>query len=1195
MNLQDLLNNTKSFLTKPRGEAAARFENSSNALLNRFNQGVINAPRFNFAEKIQNPFGRTAAQFGQVMLNIPSDIMSSYGKTFQNINQGETRKAIGSAGELGLNMSQMIPITKGISFAKRGMMQAGKQVPRLTQLIKQGARQGAVMGGGYGAGYGLTGSLQDGSTNLQTFGNTLKQGAIGSLAVGALGGGLPIGGSAGKALFHDIRVKLGKSYGKPRIEPGIEVINGKKFYGQRVDPNKMQSPEVFRQIGQALPRTGLSLKTVGGGKKTNPLIQEARKPIDQIYKEQKLADALGLPEIPKKSGLSVINYSNELKRRGYSPKNIAKIGFQEGKNLIEQGINQDQWLKKRASFSARAEKDSNIISKGILKEVNSAPETPGMDVAKKVNFLDYVRTPDRVLKKIGLEREAKGIRKADEAYKNTLLKEIDKVNEWYKQAPSKESSQRIFKYLDGQKVDLPENEMKIADGIKEYLSKWADRLGLPHDKRVSNYITRLFDEDIVKKEFDPNLAKLIAEDVPGSVYDPFLQKRSGAIGYKEDVWGALDAYIKRATRKEAMDPALFDLKNKGEFLDLDSYNYVKKYADRINLRPTDVDNLLDNFIKTTPIGYKLGQRPTNRITRTWRNAIYRGTLGLNVGSALRNLTQGMNTFAKLGSKNTFKGYATLFKKMAANDLDELNKVGVLQDNIVQDRAKNIFKGLGEKSEKVLWSFFDMAEKINRGSAYFGAKAEALSRGMKKDAAIEYAKKIVRDTQFTFGSIDTPVALSSDLAKTVAQLQNFNIKQTEFLAGMIKNKEYGGLVRFLGASVFMAATFGKLFGMDWKEGIPWAETLTGERRFTTPTGEIIKNAKGLLSTDEETRKEAIRNLPKSAAMLIPGGVQARKTIGGLKDTSKGYSESTSGRVRFPIDQKTSNKARAALFGTWTLPESRKYFDKERQVLGETQSEVLKKLPNEERKSFYENTMQERESKKETAKQISIIKGEEKPSIFDVLKPKVQAAKQESGDIYELSDGKVYAKSLDKTFKTREQAEFEIAKDNFASSDKNIQIVGNRVLRKRKDGTVYSQSKSVYETQLINKKLNVAEDKKDLESWKKYAEEKYQKLQEQMNDPNIDELERLKIQDQIDTMARDLAKYSSYGGFTKPKKGKKSSSSSFKIKGFDMPKISGVSGKIKLSAPPKRKRLKLSTKKVKIKFNKTQAPSASKRLV
>lgn len=496
---------------------------------------------------------------------------------------------------------------------------------------------------------------------------------------------------------------------------------------------------------------------------------------------------------------------------------------------------------------------------------------PNAEVKKKVNILDYIRTPDRVLEKIGLGQQAKQIRTAYEGYLRQLPKEIDKITTWSKEVPP-ESNQRIFQYLDGKPIELNPTEMKVATEVKSYLADWAKKLGLPQEKQISNYITHIFPKGMEGKEFDPEIAKLIQENVAGSVYDPFLQKRTGALGYKEDTWAALDAYVKRATRKVNMDPALDAIKDAADRLPIESYNYVKHYVDNVNMRPSNIETLIDNFIKSTPVGYQLGQRPFTAVTQKARQMIYRGTLGLNPGSALKNLSQGVNTYAKLGEKYTLQGYMDMAKNFRSSELED---VGVLSNDLIQDRSLSATKKMAEKFDKGLFFMFEQAEKINRGAAYYGAKAKALAEGKSPEQAIDYAKKLVRDTQFSFGSIDTPVALQGDVAKTLAQFQSFNIKQGEFLGEMLKNKEWAGLARYVGASLVFIGTIGQALGMKPQDMIPSVKV--GGSPLFTLGGDVASTITGGRDQYGNTPSLGgrLKTLGNDLIPFIPAGVELKK--------------------------------------------------------------------------------------------------------------------------------------------------------------------------------------------------------------------------------------------------------------------------------------------------------------------------------
>lgn len=628
------------------------------------------------------------------------------------------------------------------------------------------------------------------------------------------------------------------------------------------------------------------------------------------------------------------------------------------------------------------EANQKSASPSITPELFTDIQSTGKAIDRKVNLLDYLRTPDRVLEKIGLKKQSDGVKQAYNAYLDELPKQIDKITGWYDQTKTDpNSAQKLFQYLDGNKsIQLDPVQLKVAGEMRQYLDQWAERLNLPVENRMANYMTHIFEKDFIQKEFDPELAKIIQDKIPGSVYDPFLQQRLGKLGYVEDAFRALDAYTKRAVRKANMDPALEKLKLSSESLDLQSWNYVKSYADRINLRPTELDNLFDNAIKQSPIGYKLGQRPVTAVSRTLRQMVYRGTLGLNVGSALRNLTQGANTYAQLGEKYTGIGYVKALKEIATGG-DELLSSGVLRDNVVQDRQLSAVKGVMEKLDSGLFSFFNFAEKINRGAAYFGAKAKYLSEGASETEAIKKAVDMTRKTQFTFGSVDTPVAMQSDLVKTFSQFQSFNMKQTEFLAEMVKNKEFTGIIRYVGANLLLMATVGQLIGMKVEDMIPFSGVLTGQTKLgQTPPVKLAGDVVGALTNAPDKYGNVSKdNLPtrlggvlmNNAPAFIPGGVQIKKTIQGLQAVNEGGSFSKTGKLQYPVPNDPITTTRAALFGKSNLPQAQKYFDSGATVLSDKQTQQFKDATD--KQSAYDAVIKKRaDAKTGTPKKTPTLK-------------------------------------------------------------------------------------------------------------------------------------------------------------------------------------------------------------------------------
>lgn len=659
----------------------------------------------------------------------------------------------------------------------------------------------------------------------------------------------------------------------------------------------------------------------------------------------------------------------------------AKLGFEAEMDALN-GLDNVPAQISKVEKTSSVKLNDPVEVKSIQKAVSNAKNP-------SVNIVDMIRTPDRVLNKLGLGKEAEAIRKKHTDYLLDLPKEIDKVNEWYNRVgKDPNSSQRIFNYLDGNKgVQLNPNEKQVASEIQTYLKEWADKLGLPEDNRIASYITHIFEPDFIQKDFDPELAKILADKVPGSTYDPFLQKRLGQQGYVEDVFRALDAYVKRATRKFHMDQALKPLQDKvgktadASYLDLDSYKYVQNYISRVNMRPTDIDRMLDKFITQSPIGYKFTNRPTANITRKARQMIYRGTLGLNPGSALKNLTQGVNTYSKLGERWTSVGYMKSLRNLFNGD-DELKRVGVLADNFVQDRNITVKKRAIEKLDKVLFLLFEGVEKINRGAAYYGAKSRALAYGASEEEAIQAGIKMARDTQFTFGSVDTPPVLQSDIGKTLLQFQSYQIKQGEFITEMISNKEIAGLARWLGANLLILNAAGDLFGLDSPlDFIPFSGIITGENKFLEPP--VVQTAKTIAAVatnqkddygNERDFTDKVKLLRNDAVKYIPAGSQIKKTYEGLNAYNQGASTTETGRVRFPIKKDTSNLLRTTILGQYKAKEAKDYFKDKPGVLSDKQSQVLKLKPDDQKQNYYDSVISKRgkdEPEKPTDKKPGLL--------------------------------------------------------------------------------------------------------------------------------------------------------------------------------------------------------------------------------
>jgi hypothetical protein len=323
--------------------------------------------------------------------------------------------------------------------------------------------------------------------------------------------------------------------------------------------------------------------------------------------------------------------------------------------------------------------------------------------------------------------------------------------------------------------------------------------------------------------------------------------------------------------------------------------------------------------------------------------ISRAKIGGSIISFAKNLTQGVNTFAELGTWYTTKGYIDLVRFGGK----ELEDNGVLVAPFIEDRTYSAVKKFAERFDKVLFLNMNASELVNRGAAYYGAKSKFLKNkvnnkdfrealGKEKPAdytptlqdAIQYGKFVSAKTQFLFGPLDTPVALNSDIAKMAAQFQTFGLKQTEFVGHMLGDREWRKLIRYLLSTFLLFTYIGSAFGMKWSDaGFPlrWGMPPAIQFGFDLWRG-------GVMGTDKYGNKldwgQRAKMVGKSLfTNIVPAGAQLQRAYEGLSAVRAGEDKTTSGKFKFKIEQSPANYVRGALFGKYNLPESKEYYKKQ----------------------------------------------------------------------------------------------------------------------------------------------------------------------------------------------------------------------------------------------------------------------------
>ena len=585
-----------------------------------------------------------------------------------------------------------------------------------------------------------------------------------------------------------------------------------------------------------------------------------------------------------------------------------------------------------------------------LTDIVEPPEAPEKVIegqkrtppGKKVGIFDIVRTPSEVMKKLGVYKAYRKLISSYEAYLLELPKNMDKIGAWADRIKEKDGNQRIFQWLDGNKeVQLNPEETKVANEVRAWLRVWADRLGMDEDARISDYITHIFPMD-ERSELPENIAAMIDGKQAKSIFNPFQLRRQGAEGYLEDTWSALEAYAKRATRKANIDPALQEFNEETAHLtEKSQLRYIEKKISNLNMRPTMVEEWIDNSLKAM-FGSNISPRATLRWTTTIRKMISGAKIGGSAVTFAKNLTQGVNTLSELGGKYTLKGY----KSLSLKGDKELTDNGVLRDSFYQDKKYSALKNWAHKFDKKLFINMEASEYINRGAAYYGGKLKFLDgkitpkeyklafgekqpEGYKptEEDAIQYGKYIAEKTQFLFGPLETPQIMSGPIAKTAFQFQTFALKQTELNIQRLSDKEYAKFAKYMLGSSLLFGYIGSAFGMG--AGESWKTFRWGYPPIWTFLYDDLYK-QGLWGEGKYGNKldlgERASLVGKSLfTNVVPGGAQMKRSYEGFNAVNDGASRNKAGKLEYRIDETVMNYVRAILFGKYNLDEAKEYYE------------------------------------------------------------------------------------------------------------------------------------------------------------------------------------------------------------------------------------------------------------------------------
>jgi hypothetical protein len=369
-------------------------------------------------------------------------------------------------------------------------------------------------------------------------------------------------------------------------------------------------------------------------------------------------------------------------------------------------------------------------------------------------------------------------------------------------------------------------------------------------------------------------------------------------------------------------------------------------------------------------------------------------IGANIGSALTNFVPFTQAAATTSKAALVKGMRDTASSAFAKDKTVIDgvKSGFLTRRFPQE-AISLTKT--QKASEVASTPFRAIDSFSSRSIvagkYFENRAKGMSKADAMKAADDYAGRVMTDR--SAGQL--PNLLKTNTVGVVAQFQAEVNNQVSFLTRDIpqfangnKLKIASSLAQFVMYSYLLNAGYQKIMGrrvqldpldaalnlanpnksgaqktnalkQDILGGLPFTSIFTGGRLPVNATFPDFSNtAKGVkdLATGDKNKagRELYKGLSGPAFYLAPpfGGGQAKKMIDAATSFSKGYSETPTGNVRFPLD--SSNKldlAKGLAFGQYATNQGQKYIQRVPKPLSSTQSKNFEaKAPDQQQNYF-----------------------------------------------------------------------------------------------------------------------------------------------------------------------------------------------------------------------------------------------------
>lgn len=702
-------------------------------------------------------------------------------------------------------------------------------------------------------------------------------------------------------------------------------------------------------------------------------------------------------------------------------RSVDETEFMARRNSIAENLdtarrfNDPEAIVDDVSSSPRPEKvveaDPNVRQAYQAKAMDETKAVTGIQNISGVReaMLNFTSPSKNIQALTGSDEIFSGIIRAESAINQANKADIGVISQIAKRITNKEQASQIIDFVEGKRSTLTSFDEETAALVREFFDVKKAGLEDLGYKTIDDYFPHLFNKN------DPNVKRLFKGDTTANINFGNLKKRvEGGGDFNRDIVEVMAAYSRGYNRKTILEPALKPLEDIKMQVDASKAvgDWVDNYIENLKgiTEPSGAEKFFNGAVDAAlgKAGKTTGGNHYRQTLGAQRMISAVATMGINPGTAIRNMTQVVNTVAGIGVKHSTRGAIKATRAFAAGadspEWKEMIASGVFDGGISRhfqvdlDSAigrMNKAQNIGEKGANFMMGMIRGTDVSLRAQAYWGAKElgleEALEKGLKGAKAEKFAKdfaiKKVADTQFITSAADMPVKLNGAGVRSLTQLATFSLKQAEMLAelgvkltrkadgsGWTMNRQQAGNLLAAGTTAaLLTAVLKPVIGFNEKEWIPFYDQIAsvvdpdstaGESLYRSPLVSLIAgNGKGKIGLLDAVKTGQMGEfLEDNWTQIIPGGTQIKKTTEGIQTTTSGVSKNPNGKVRYLQDMGIGNTLKASLFGQYSTDAGRQWIKDGFPTLTESEMRLgskegsgditFEELPRETQKEFYD---------------------------------------------------------------------------------------------------------------------------------------------------------------------------------------------------------------------------------------------------